>query len=71
MKLKVLNSFLVKTVLTDDVIGLVPLKAGSYPIKAIDEDQFELLKSQSTICYLTNQRLEEVIKSKAAVIISE
>jgi hypothetical protein len=71
MKLKVLNSFLVKTVLTDDVIGLVPLKAGAYPIKAVGEDQFEVLKSKSTICYLTNQRLEEAIKSKSAVIISD
>jgi hypothetical protein len=71
MKLKVMSSFLVKTVLTDDVIGLVPIKAGIYPIKAIDEDQFEVVKSKETICYLTSQRLEEAIKSKTAVIVSE
>lgn len=38
MQLKVINSFLAKTVLDDDVIGLTPLKAGRYPIKAIEDE---------------------------------
>ena len=40
MQLKVINSFLAKTVLDDDVIGLTPLKAGRYPIKAIEDEQY-------------------------------
>jgi len=71
MKLKVFDSFLVKTVLDDAVIGLTPIRAGQYPIKSIEDDQFELTKSETTICYISNDQLEQVIKSKAAVIISE
>lgn len=71
MKLKVLSSFLAKTVLDDDVIGLTPLKAGIYPIKAIEDGQFELAKSEAIICYLTSEQLEEVIKSHIAVVINE
>jgi len=71
MKLKVLSSFLAKTVLDDDVIGLTPLKPGIYPIKAIEDGQFELTKSEALICYLTSEQLEEVIKSNIAVVINE
>lgn len=70
MQLKVIDSFLAKTVLDDDVIGLTPLKSGIYPIKAIEDEQFEVAKSKASICYLTSQELEQVIKSNAAVIIS-
>jgi hypothetical protein len=71
MKLKVFDSFLAKTVLDDDVIGLTPLRAGIYPIKAIEDGQFELTKSEAIICYLSSEHLEEVIKSDIAVIINE
>jgi hypothetical protein len=71
MQLKVIDSFLAKTVLDDDVIGLTPLKAGRYPIKAVEDEQYEIAKSKVTICYLTSNELEQVIKSKAAVIINE
>ena len=71
MKLKVIDSFLAKTVLDDDVIGLTPLKAGRYPIKAVEDEQYEVAKSNATVCYLTSHELEQVIKSKAAVIINE
>lgn len=71
MKLKVIDSFLVKTVLGDDVIGLTPLKSGIYPIKAIEDEQFEISKTKTTVCYLTSTRLEQIIKSKTAVIINE
>jgi hypothetical protein len=71
MQLKVIDSFLAKTVLDDDVIGLTPLKAGQYLIKAIEDEQYEVTKSNTTICYLTSQELEQIIKSKAAVIINE
>lgn len=71
MQLKVIDSFLAKTVLDDDVIGLTPLKAGRYPIKAIEDGQYEVAKSKATICYLTSQELEQIIKSKSAVIINE
>ena len=71
MQLKVIDSFLVKTVLDEDVIGLTPLKVGRYPIRAIEDGQYEVTKSKTTICYLTSQELEQIIKSKAAVIISE
>jgi hypothetical protein len=71
MQLKVIDSFLAKTVLDDDVIGLTPLKAGRYLIKAIEDEQYEVTKSNTTICYLTSQELEQIIKSKAAVIINE
>ena len=71
MQLKVIDSFLAKTVLDDDVIGLTPLKAGRYPIKAIEDEQYEVAKSALTICYLTSQELEQIIMSKAAVIIIE
>jgi hypothetical protein len=71
MQLKVIDSFLAKTVLDDDVIGLTPLKAGRYPIKAVEDEQYEIAKSKVTICYLTSHELEQVIKSKAAVIINE
>ena len=70
MQLKVIDSFLAKTVL-DDVIGLTPLKAWRYPIKAVEDEQYEIAKSKVTICYLTSNELEQVIKSKAAVIINE
>ena len=71
MQLKVIDSFLAKTVLDDDLIGLTPLKAGRYPIKSIEDEQYEVAKSTATICYLTSQELEQIIKSKAAVIINE
>lgn len=71
MQLKVIDSFLAKTVLDDDVIGLTPLKAGRYPIKAIEDEQYEVVKSKATICYLTSHELEQIIMSKAAVIINE
>jgi hypothetical protein len=71
MQLKVIDSFLAKTVLDDDVIGLTPLKAGRYPIKAIEDEQYVVAKSNATICYLTSQELEQIIKSKVAVIINE
>lgn len=71
MQLKVIDSFLAKTVLDDDVIGLTPLKAGQYPIKAIEDEQYEVAKSKTTICYLTSHELEQIITSKAAVIINE
>lgn len=71
MKLKVFDSFLAKTVLDDALIGLTPIRAGQYPIKAIEDEQFELTKSGNTICYLTSEQLEQVIKAKAAVIINE
>jgi hypothetical protein len=71
MQLKVIDSFLAKTVLDDDVIGLTPLKAGLYPIKAVEDEQYEVAKSKSTVCYLTSHELEQVIKSKAAVVINE
>jgi hypothetical protein len=53
------------------VIGLTPLKAGRYPIKAIEDEQYEVVKSKATVCYLTSHELEQVIKSRAAVIINE
>ena len=71
MQLKVIDSFLAKTVLDDDVIALTPLKAGRYPIKAVEDEQYEVAKSNATVCYLTSHELEQVIKSKAAVIINE
>ena len=71
MQLKVFDSFLAKTVLDDDGIGLTPLKAGMYPIKAIEDEQFEVTKSKATICYLTSEQLEQVIKSHIAVVINE
>lgn len=71
MKLKVFDSFLAKTVLDDDVIGLTPLKAGIYPIKAIEDGQFELTKAEAVICYLTSEQLEDIIKSHIAVVINE
>ena len=71
MQLQVFNKLLVKTVLNDDVIGLTPLKSGSYPIRAIEDEQYEVAKSKATICYLTSHELEQVIMSKAAVIINE
>ena len=71
MQLKLINSFLAKTVLDDDVIGLTPLKAGRYLIKAIKDEQYEVVKSKATIFYLTSHELEQVIMSKAAVIIIE
>ena len=71
MQLKVIDSFLAKTVLDDDVIGLTPLKVGSYPIRAIEDEQYEVAKSDETICYLTSQELEQIIKSKDAVIINK
>lgn len=71
MKLKVINSFLARTVLDDDVIGLTPLKAGRYPIMAIEDGQYEVTKSKVTICYLSSDELEEIIKSKVANIINE
>jgi hypothetical protein len=71
MQLQVFNKLLVKTVLNDDVIGLTPLKTGSYPIRAIEDEQYEVAKSDATICYLTNQELEQIIKSKDAVIINK
>ena len=71
MQLKVIDSFLAKTVLDDDVIGLTPLKAGRYPIKAVEDEQYEVAKSTATVCYLTSHELEQAIKSKAAVIINE
>jgi hypothetical protein len=55
----------------DDVIALTPLKAGRYPIKAVEDEQYEVAKSNATVCYLTSHELEQVIKSKAAVIINE
>ena len=61
MKLKVFDSFLAKTVLDDTVIGLTPIRAGQYPIKSIEDDQFELTKSETTICYISNDQLEQVI----------
>jgi len=71
MQLQVFNKLLVKTVLNDDVIGLTPLKTGSYRIRAIEDEQYEVAKSDETICYLTSQELEQIIKSKGAVIINE
>jgi hypothetical protein len=71
MQLKVFDSFLAKTVLDDDVIGLTPLKAGMYPIKAIEDEQFEVAKSKATICYLSSEQLEQVIKSHRAVVINK
>ena len=71
MQLKVINSFLAKTALDNDVIGLTPLKVGRYPIKAIEDEQYEVVKSKATVCYLTNHELEQIIKSKAAVIVNE
>jgi len=71
MHLKVIDSFLAKTVLDDDVIGLTPLKAGLYPIKAVEDEQYEVAKSKSIVCYLTSHELEQFIKSKAAVVINE
>ena len=71
MQLKVIDSFLAKTVLDDYVIGLTPLKVGQYPIKAIEDEQYVVAKSNATICYLTSQELEQIITSKAAVIINE
>ncbi|MBT8574135.1 hypothetical protein G6701_01320 [Polynucleobacter paneuropaeus] len=70
MQLKVIDSFLAKTVL-DDVIGLTPLKVGRYPIRAIEDEQYEVAKSKATICYLTSHELEQIIMSKSAVIINE
>jgi hypothetical protein len=70
MQLKVINSFLAKTVLDDDVIGLTPLKAGRYPIKAIEDEQYEVIKSKARIWYFTSHVLELVIKSRYAVIIN-
>ena len=71
MQLQVFNKLMVKTVLDNDVIGLTPLKTGSYPIKAIEDEQYEVAKSDATICYLTRQELEQIIKSKGAVIINK
>ena len=71
MQLQVFNKLMVKTVLDNDVIGLTPLKTGSYPIKAIEDEQYEVAKSDETICYLTSQELEQIIKSKGAVIINK
>lgn len=71
MKLMVSERFLAKTVLDHDVIGLTPLKVGRYPIKAIEDEQYEIAKSKVTICYLTSQELEQVIKSRSAFIINE
>ncbi|QWD94541.1 hypothetical protein C2759_10305 [Polynucleobacter sp. MG-Unter2-18] len=71
MQLKVIDIFLAKTVLDDDVIGLTPLKVGQYPIRAIEDEQYEVAKSSVTVCHLTSHELEQIIKSKAAVIINE
>jgi len=71
MQLQVFNKLMLKTVLDNDVIGLTPLKTGSYPIKAIEDEQYEVAKSDVTICYLTSQELEQIIKSKCAVIINK
>ena len=71
MQLQVFNKLMVKTVLDNDVIGLTPLKTGSYPIKAIEDEQYEVAKSDATICYLTSQELEQIIKSKGAVSINK
>jgi len=71
MQLQVFNKLMLKTVLDNDVIGLTPLKTGSYPIKAIEDEQYEVAKSDATICYLTSQELEQIIKSKGAVIINK
>ena len=71
MQLQVFNKLMVKTVLDNDVIGLTPLKTGSYPIKAIEDEQYEVAKSDATICYLTSQELEQIIKSKCDVIINK
>jgi len=71
MQLQVFNKLMVKTVLDNDVIGLTPLKTGTYPIKAIEDEQYEVAKSDATICYLTSQELEQIIKSKGAVIINK
>lgn len=71
MKLKVLDSFLAKTVLGDDVIGLTLLKVGQYPIRAIEDALFEVTKANSTICYISSVELEKFIKKQTAVIISE
>jgi hypothetical protein len=71
MQLQVFNKLMLKTVLDNDVIGLTPLKTGSYPIKAIEDEQYEVAKSDATICYLTSQELEQIIKSKCAVIINK
>jgi hypothetical protein len=71
MQLQVFSKLMVKTALDNDVIGLTPLKTGSYPIKAIEDQQYEVAKSDTTICYLTSQELEQIIKSKSAVIINK
>ena len=71
MQLQVFNKLMLKTVLDNDVIGLTPLKTGSYPIKAIEDEQYEVAYSDATICYLARQELEQIIKSKGAVIINK
>lgn len=38
---------------------------------AIEDGQYEVTKSKVTICYLSSDELEEIIKSKVANIINE
>jgi len=46
----------------------ISLAAGTYQIKAVDDGQFEIKRQDGTMCYLSNDRLEEKIKEKAVII---
>jgi len=70
MKIKVLAGLMAqKTVKLKDP-GFTPLIVGEYPIRSIERDQFEITKSDNTICYLSNKKLEDKIKENAVVIIN-
>ena len=64
MKIKVLAGLMAQK--TDNLKdpGFTPLIIGEYPIKALQGGILEIAKSNNTICYLSNKKLEDKIKAK-------
>jgi len=48
----------------------ITLPVGSYPIRAIDGNQFEIESPNGILCYLLDTVLEEKIKNRAAIIVN-
>ena len=69
MKLKVLVGIMARKRERDHDTGFTPLRIGDYPIRTLDDGQFEIVKPDGSKCYLSGAKLEEKIQAKAIKVV--
>jgi hypothetical protein len=69
MKLKVLVGIMARKRERDHDTGFTPLSIGDYPIRTLDDGQFEIVKPDGSLCYVFSVKLEENIQVKAVKVV--